>query len=193
MRIGRLSRLLIWLLGAIFIAIQSASASLAGFLTFPGDNGDSSKPRVTGFSDIYWQSKTGGLITTISGSTTPFNKAELLQIIYLDDSYYTSINDNPSFKPFRTDVIDREIVIPSVRTDITSDSDIRPFITGSAALASIMNAAPEYSAVLTPIKQSLDGEITHYQSGDRKVNNQGSIRKYSKRLQRAPRHKRMRT
>ncbi|MCE0499146.1 MAG: hypothetical protein LV481_14490 [Methylacidiphilales bacterium] len=166
-------RLTVIALSLVFTASVCQAANLEGFLIYaPPAGSEASQGNIVAFSDIYWLSPNGGSITTMSGSTATFSSASIAQFVYLDDAYWRMMNDNASYKPFRTGVFDREVVIPGEHSDIISDNEIHLFTIGSQTLDSLIKAAPDYAAALTPVKTELDADITRYQSGERKVNDQ---------------------
>lgn len=144
----------------------SAKASVAGFLI---ENDASGQSEVVPFSEIFWESPQGGTITTLNGSPESFKKAKITKYIYLNENYWRQINDNTSFASFRTDILNQEVVIPSSKLDLDTDAEIQPFVDGSNALQSVVKLAPDFKEALSDIQSQLDGEVAHYQRGDRKV------------------------
>jgi hypothetical protein len=160
---------LAWALIAFFGFLSCVRAeTLSGFLVYaPVNDGDA--PKVVPFSEIYWQSAKGGSITNLNGSSVAFENASVAQFVFLDEGSWNSIAHNSAFAPFRTGIVEKEVVVPDDRWTIDSDRAIAPFIKAAQALPPLIKAAPQYADTLTPILERLNGEVKHYQSGERKV------------------------
>src|SRR5271155_2986169 len=95
--------------------------NLIGLLIYaPSPGSDNSETKVVPFSDIYWQSADGGLITTMTGANASFTNATVTQFVFLDEGYWHLMNSNPTFKPFRAGILDHEVLIPGEHPDITT-------------------------------------------------------------------------
>ena len=165
------------LLSVLTLSLAPA-ATITGLLVYaPGKDGMDPPPQVIPFSEIIWQSPQGGLITTMTGSPLAFLNDSIAQFVYLDENDWRSLAHNSNYTDFRKPILTRETVIPGDRLDLTTDDQIKPFITGSQTLASIIRLAPQLSHALTPTQEILDGEIKHYQDGEKKVNGQWIAKK----------------
>jgi hypothetical protein len=155
-----------WLVLIIGLGIIPAKSDIAGFLIEKTADGQG---EAVPFSELYWESPDGGSITTLSGTPAPFEKAKVDEYIFLDETYWRGINSNSSYLPFRKDILGREVVIPGIKLDISTDSDIKPYSDGSAALQLVTKLAPSFKDTLSQIQSQLDDEMAHYQKGDRKI------------------------
>ncbi len=158
-----------------------ADPKIKGIMQLTSDSGQA--PVNYSFYDVTWTGFDGGSLLLPDGSRVAFAKTDVRKIIYFDPNYYNELAQDTTTMPFRAAMRAREVVVPTVFTNILNSDDLQSVQAGKEALERLESdnlAIPQAGSSagateklnLAPYIAVLNDDIAKFNQGMRLMNGQ---------------------